>query len=298
LSLSNSSRITILGSGAVGGLLAAQMSRVASKLVLWSRNQSQLQAIVANGLSVHGVETLHQQVKTISGEIPQADLYLITTKAISNIDLAKRLRSVAPASALFVIFQNGLDPDREFSEYLNSKNIYRAIMYLGVRRRTEVIIDYAFSNSPTLIGGPNLEVSEKLAALLTQAGHLTLATNEIRKKAWEKTILNSITNPLCALTGKTIGEIMNDSRFTLLLEEAIAVAKADGIDLGLNFFSHAIAQVKRASSHQGSMWEDVKAKRPTEIEQINGRIVTLGEKYGVSTPVHRQVILEVNNLLN
>lgn len=41
---------------------------------------------------------------------------------------------------------------------------------------------------------------------------------------------------------------------------------------------------------RSSMWEDIQAKRTTEIDYLNGAVVRLGQMYGVNTPVNSAIV--------
>jgi 2-dehydropantoate 2-reductase len=43
-------------------------------------------------------------------------------------------------------------------------------------------------------------------------------------------------------------------------------------------------------SARSSMWEDLAARRPTEIDHIQGEIVRLADKHGLAAPLNRRVI--------
>lgn len=283
------SQLAVLGTGAIGGLLAAQLAHAGESVVLWGREPA-ASAIASGGLTLTGEVTLQQAVATASGPLPQADLYLVATKTPANAELASRLAQESPATSRVLVCQNGLDPERDFVEALGPARVFRAILYLGATRVSPTAITVSFWSRPTLIGGADGAAAQEIAARLDRAGHRASATPEIRRFAWEKVILNAITNPLCALGGRTIAEVMEDARFLPMLHEALAVARADGVDLGPEFEEQALRLLARTGAHRGSMWEDVRAGRPTEIDQLNARIVALGERYGVPVSTHRHVV--------
>ncbi|WP_244325733.1 ketopantoate reductase C-terminal domain-containing protein [Shewanella aestuarii] len=40
---------------------------------------------------------------------------------------------------------------------------------------------------------------------------------------------------------------------------------------------------------RSSMWEDIQAKRLTEIDYLNGAVVKLGQQYHVATPINQRI---------
>jgi 2-dehydropantoate 2-reductase len=282
-------QLAVLGTGAIGGLLAAQLAHAGEKVVLWGREPG-ITEIAERGLTLSGVVTLATPVSTAKGGLPAADLYLVATKTPFNSELAQRMAQEIPRQSRVLVCQNGLDPEQAFVSALGASRVMRAIFFLGAKRVAPSHVEVSFWSRPTLIGGPDEVSAQELARRLNAWGHQAEATPEIRRFAWEKVILNAVSNPLCALGGRTIAEAMTDPRFMPMLHEAMSVAAADGVELGVDFEEQALSLLARTGNHRGSMWEDVRLGRPTEIDQLNARIVALGDRYGLPVATHREVV--------
>jgi 2-dehydropantoate 2-reductase len=121
----------------------------------------------------------------------------------------------------------------------------------------------------------------------------TKALADARGAQWTKLIFNAASNPLGALTGLTHGRLceLESARRLIsgLVAEGVAVADALGITLDSDpdaVIDHA-AQV--AYDHRASMLQDVLARRPTEIDALNGGIVRFGHEHGVPTPLNEAI---------
>ncbi|MBP2690060.1 MAG: branched-chain 2-oxoacid (Si)-reductase, 2-oxopantoate 2-reductase family, partial [Deltaproteobacteria bacterium] len=75
-------------------------------------------------------------------------------------------------------------------------------------------------------------------------------------------------NPICAVTGKTMAEIINDPiLFHLvdaLIKEGVSVARANEFQLGSNYYPYCIDYIRNAGHHKPSMLQDIEAGRRTE----------------------------------
>ena len=98
-----------------------------------------------------------------------------------------------------------------------------------------------------------------------------------------------------ALTGLTHGRVCEDPALrrlvTGLVDEGKAVAAAQGIELDADpedLIDHA-AKPGVAYDHKASMLQDVEARRPTEIDFLNGGIVRFGRELRVPTPLHETI---------
>jgi 2-dehydropantoate 2-reductase len=120
----------------------------------------------------------------------------------------------------------------------------------------------------------------------------THAVEDARGPQWRKVIFNASTNPIGALTGLTHGRVCErpDLRALVsgLVAEGKAVAAAQGIVLDADpeaLIDHA-AKPEVAYGHKASMLQDVEARRPTEVDWLNGGIVRVGREHGVPTPLN------------
>jgi 2-dehydropantoate 2-reductase len=148
---------------------------------------------------------------------------------------------------------------------------------------------------------PAVEV-ERLADACTRAGMPTQAVADARGPQWRKLIFNAATNPIGALTGLTHGRVCEDPALrrlvSKLVDEGKAVATAQGIELDADpeeLIDHA-ARPDVAYDHKASMLQDVEARRPTEIDYLNGGIARFGREQRVPTPLNDAVTALIKGL--
>jgi 2-dehydropantoate 2-reductase len=146
------------------------------------------------------------------------------------------------------------------------------------------------------------EEIERLADACTRAGMPAEAVADARGPQWRKVIFNASTNPIGALTGLAHGRVCEDPALralvSALVDEGKAVASAQGIELDADpeeLIDHA-ARPDVAYDHKASMLQDVEARRPTEIDYLNGGIVRFGDEHGVATRHNRAIWALVRGL--
>jgi 2-dehydropantoate 2-reductase len=147
-----------------------------------------------------------------------------------------------------------------------------------------------------------LEDVELLADACTRGGMPTEAVADARPAQWRKVIFNAASNPVGALTGLTHGGVCErpDLRalVSALVDEGKAVAAAQGSTLDADpeeLIDHA-AQPGVAYDHKASMLQDVEARRPTEIDFLNGGIGRFGRDLGVPTPLNDAITRLIKGL--
>jgi len=130
----------------------------------------------------------------------------------------------------------------------------------------------------------------------------TTAVADARPAQWRKVVFNAATNPIGALTGLTHGRVCErpDLRSLVsgLVAEGTSVAAAQGVTLDADpeeLIDHA-ARRDVAYDHKASMLQDVEARRPTEIDYLNGGIGRFGRELGVPTPLNDAVTALIKGL--
>jgi len=143
-------------------------------------------------------------------------------------------------------------------------------------------------------------LAQRLAEALTSARLETHFTTDIKKHEWEKAILNSLLNPVCALTRKPMKDMMDlvstEGLVEKLLQEGIAVAQAAGITLSEGFYECALEYLKEAGYHRTSMHQDIIRHLPTEIDWVSAKIVEIGRAHGVATPYNLAIAALIKGL--
>jgi 2-dehydropantoate 2-reductase len=146
---------------------------------------------------------------------------------------------------------------------------------------------------------------------LEKSGHGVRQSKNILGDQWAKMIVN-LNNGLNTLTGRPLraGLVQRDYRRALALcvEEALHVAKANGVEVGqfngrpptalmkilrLPDFAYRIVMqliVKIDAKARSSMLDDLEAGRESEIAYLQGEIVDRAAKAGLSAP-HNAAIL-------
>jgi 2-dehydropantoate 2-reductase len=115
---------------------------------------------------------------------------------------------------------------------------------------------------------------------------------------WTKLIYNAALNPLGALHDMSYGELAADRGLAAIMNdvigEAFAVATCAGVRLPFVdarayrelFYGRLIPST---AGHRPTMLFDLKNRGRTDIDSLNGKIVELGERFGVDTPANRML---------
>jgi 2-dehydropantoate 2-reductase len=299
-------KIAIIGAGAMGATIGGYFCLGGADVIFVDPYREHINKINADGLrmDINGeIKTVRVKGYHAASEINRKmDLVVIVTKG-HFIDAAIR-----GAHCLFdqhthcMAIQNGMGNVEILARYVDESRIYASIVQLGADMTEPGVVQVLKREGAMLSCGP---VSQELptekmlavAQILTKGGlnSYALTKTEINRKIWYKMTANCTGNPCCAVTRLTLGRFTNSSEGVEiksgLLEEIMAVALCEGVE-GLREISTATNYWPEDNPmyfHVPSTAQDVRAKRKTEIDFLNGAIVMLGKKHGIPTPYNNMI---------
>jgi 2-dehydropantoate 2-reductase len=291
-------RICVVGCGAVGSLFAANLSLL-DDVEVWAfdLNELHVMAINRDGLRLTGAGEVvgHPRATADAAAIPACDFGIVATKAM-HTEPAIAATAHAFADGCVATVQNGLGNEETLAAHV--EHVIRGTTFPAGKLLEPGHVQWDVQGDTTF--GPydervSLEQVEQLADACTRAGMPAHAVADARGPQWRKVIFNASTNPIGALTGLTHGRVCErpDLRALVsgLVDEGKAVAAAQGIELDADpeeLIDHA-AKPEVAYDHKASMLQDVEARRPTEVDYLNGGIVRFGREHGVPTPLNEAI---------
>jgi 2-dehydropantoate 2-reductase len=294
-------KIAVVGAGPVGCIVAAFLAKGGCDVTLCDVAPHLLAPAMDPGIVISGAENLTQKVARTCRNVDELadqniDLIIITVKASALPLLASAIESFHRPGMFVVSWQNGIDTELVLANTLGREHVMRAVVNYGCSLVEPGHVDMPFHHPPHYI--QELDTSAKDAAqtiadLFTRCGLPTEHTDRLISMVWRKSIMNACMNPVCAVTGQTMSQAMNDpiilQIIDLLVKESIMVARANEISLGWDFYTYCMGYMRNAGDHKPSMLVDIENHRRTEIDFINGKIVEYGRQAGVETPYNLMI---------
>ncbi len=291
-------RIAILGTGALGCVFAAHLAAQADVWMLGSWAEG-IAAVQREGIRITErdgrVWQVPVQATTDPAQVPPVDYALLLVKSYQTERAAAWAARVLRPDGLAVTFQNGLDNGPKLAAAVGSARAAVGVNYTGATlvgpgetRHTAQLTNIIGTSSVTA------ERVIVMCDLLTSVGLSTRASDAIEGELWGKAVVNAAINPLTALWRVPNGELLAASeRRGLLVDlvgEAARVAEARGITLPLaDPLAHTEKICRASATNHSSMLQDIERGRPTEIDAINGVIVSEGRRLGVPVPLNEAV---------
>jgi 2-dehydropantoate 2-reductase len=286
--------VVVAGGGSIGSLFAAHLARVADVTVL-TRREDHARTLREHGLRVSGRAdfTASMAATADPGELGDAELAILATKATDLEPLATRLEGRLPGATVMTV-QNGLGAEAIVGAH-GDWPLLSSVTFMSGTRHGDDHVEYVLDTATWI--GPSRDTTaadaERVAAMLVSAGLKAEAFPDLRPAQWSKLVFNATVNGVAALTGlphdfhfaetESLGDLGHLVRD--LMDEGKAVAAAAGIELREDPWEMNVLATQRGSRHYPSMLEDVEAHRPTELELINGSLVREARRHGVPVPL-------------
>jgi 2-dehydropantoate 2-reductase len=304
-------KILVVGAGAVGSLLAARLSATGNLVELTGRPEH-VAAIRAHGLQVEGPGggTFELTALSTLDDATAPEVVLLTVKTFDLSRAAVELALRFPVRVPTVLLQNGLNIERLVVEPLLAANgedptpwLVRAVNSIpgtlvgpGVVRKAgdgEVVL-----RDPGA-GGPAAAATEKVRAVLSDAGIRVRLVHDLERELWRKVLVNAAINPVTALHQVTNGRLLESpyrEEAATLLREAQRAEAAAGY-----FFSDAEADgdldhvLRATAANRSSMLQDRDRGRRTEVDAISGEILRAAAAHGIELAATRSVLERIRN---
>ena len=307
-------KIAIVGAGAIGAFLGAKLALSGEDVYLIARGPH-LRAMQADGVRVRSPEGDFEAHPTATDDyesIGPVDFVFLTVKAHSLTGIAPNLAPLLGPDTAVVSAQNGIpwwyfmghggpfdgesiesvDPGGVIAGAIDQSRIIGCVIYPSTAIVEPGVIEHIEGNrfSPGALDGFSSDRCKRLAGALIAAGLRAPIRGHIRHDMWIKLLGNVVFNPMSALTGATLVEMVTHPETSATVRAVMAEADevAQGLGVRLPFtVEQRMEGARKVGAHKTSMLQDLEAGRPMELESVVGVVIELGEKLGLPMPLTR-----------
>jgi 2-dehydropantoate 2-reductase len=310
-------RIAVIGAGAVGGTLAALLDRAGHDVEVTARGDN-LSAIKEHGLRLDGgwgehvahIEA-HETLAWIGA--PEPDFAILATKA-QDAASALRANHEVLGTVPLLVAQNGLGGLEVARSVLPESPLLGglALFAASYLEPGRVTVTAAL---PLIVGagpGASPDLLDRMASVLGGALPIEV-TADIVGAQWTKLLINHV-NALPAITGLSVQEVIANPGLrkvmTASMRETVRVARQLGIKFGkvqgvhgrvlgaigsapLAFgawFPKTLGARMGSVPNPGSTLQSINRGQLTEIDFLNGAVVSAAKKGGVAAPLNQQIV--------
>lgn len=278
--------VAVVGPGAIGGTIAAWLSRSprVGELTLCARTPLERLIVETPGGDV--IEA-RPRVVTAPGEIERpVDWVLVATKAYDVEAAAPWLAPLVGPETRVAVLQNGVEHVERFAPFLPVDRILPVVVDVPAERSEAGVIAHRRNGTLVVPAGPD---GDRFVALFAESVIEASTTDDFTTVAWTKLCLNCA-GAVNALTGQPGGVVWAEGIADLMrdmVRECVAVGRAAGARLGDELPDWVVERALTSPPDSvNSILADRLAGRPMEWDARNGVIVRLGARHGVPTPIH------------
>jgi 2-dehydropantoate 2-reductase len=290
--------ILIVGSGAMATLFAHRLAAAGMDVSMLGAWPQGLAALRRDGARVEGSDSAPVRATDDPADCRGVKLALVLVKSWQTERAAHQLADCLADNGLAVTLQNGLGNDTLLSRTLGPQRVSRGVTTIGATLLAPGLVRLGGEGTITLEAHSRLPALEEI---LWAASFTVSVVADAQAAIWGKLVVNAAINPLTALLRVKNGDLLEFPTARSLLgelaEEAAAVAGALTVRLPFAGPVQAVEEVaRRTAGNTSSMLQDVLRRAPTEIDAINGALVSFGEEKHVPLPVNRVILSLVKAL--
>lgn len=291
-------KTAIIGAGALGSLFGGMLARSGEEIWLFDPIAEQhLTKVNAEGLLIEEEgqeERIEVRGTTKIEEIGKADVIALFVKAPATEVATKGALPAIGSDTVVLSVQNGLGIVEILESLVKREKILRGVTAQGSTFLGPGRIRHA-GRGPTWIGQVSSEADrsklEEIVRTFNRAGIQTHIEENVRELVWNKLLVNVGVNALTAIFNVANGKLISDPELREIMRavvcEAVEVAHAAGFDFSREETVRKVEEVADLTADNiSSMLQDVRRGSITEIDYINGAIVSEGHRSGRQTPLN------------
>ena len=289
-------RIAVMGAGSTGGFFGGMLSRAGNEVSLIARG-SHLNAILRNGLRVVRDQeefTVNCHATNDPAQVGPVDLVLLTVKTYQNATALPAMAPLVGPATSVLCLQNGIDSYQYAAGALGKDKVLPGAAYIeaghpepGLVTQSGSVVRIAFGE----IDGSDSQRGRLIAQILMDAGIPSEFSRDIHRTLWSKFLFIATMAGVTTLARQSLAELMSRPEWRRVIlgcmREIEAAGRANGVDLDPSIVEDTVQYMEGSLEEMSaSMYADIMAGRPLELEALNGAVVRAGQMANVPTPIN------------
>lgn len=306
-------RVAVIGAGAVGGAIAALLTRAGHEVEVTARGAN-LESIRDHGIRLDGAWGQYTAVVLANEVLTRgAELVIVATKARdASAAISRNARMIRGVPV--VVIQNGLEGIVSAKAAAPRSDVVGGLATFATSYLTpgEIIVTTA---GPTYLGvtADESDVPARYAAKILAAVMPTAVVANFVGAQWTKLVINQV-NALPAITGMSVQEVIANRRLRRILTASMRENVRIGLAVGVHFeklqgltpaslrlfclaplwVGQLLPLLMRVrigpTPNPGSTLQSIRRGQLTEIDNLNGAVVDAARGLGRSAQVNAVLV--------
>ncbi len=283
-------KIGMLGCGAMGSILGAQLTRAGVSTTLIDKWVEHVDAMCRGGLTVstdEGYFTVAVRALTRPDPLEKFDIVVILVKSQATAEAATIAKDMLSEGGAVVSFQNGLGNEAVISGIVGMERTIGGTIYFGGNVIGPAHVKKSQLRGKIAVGALSegaRSAARALSAALNEAQFDCEVQDDVLALKWQKALVNMGVNAFATILNEP-NRVAGDrpsirAAMEACSQEAIAVARAKGVALpGGDDPKNYVRQGTDVHNyeHRSSMALDLAAGKMTDVNVRNGVIERLGQ---------------------
>lgn len=309
-------KIAVLGSGTIGGMLAAYLKKGGEDVTLIPAFRRESAArIRQEGITIDGPYGSFHVFPDCCflGDLPSDTMFdyiFLGLKANNLTEAAEKIEPHLRKDGCVITLQNGIN-EEFLTPILGQNRVIAGISFAGGQQTD--LTHYRDHDGAYMIGELDGAITPRLKEIKAILEHArpTDMTSEIRKHQWTKLSTVALHVPCCTVSGDGMLEVFDNPNvkklFPYLAKEVFAVAEADGCP-DITIQGKTKEQWERPAAdtpaehppfppHSPDAYtKDIQKGLSLEIDYINGTIIRLGKQHHIPTPANSAIVAAIRDI--
>jgi 2-dehydropantoate 2-reductase len=289
-------RVAVMGAGGVGGYYGGMLARAGEDVTFIARG-AHLDAMRSNGLTVKTTHVGEFTVPVSATSDPRGlapvDLVLFCVKTYDTEAATRLVQPIIGERTVVLPLQNGVESPARIASILGTRHVIGGTTYVSSRVESPGVVHETWVYKAYLgeLDGRLSRRTVQIAEAFDQAGVAAEISPDIQVAMWSKHLAISAFAAVGCVTRLPRGIISSVPETASLnreiMKEGLAVARASGVPIADDFWElqRCVGNTITDPMMRPSMYYDLEAGKPLELEDLLGVIVRLGHEHGVATPL-------------
>ncbi|MCV7363957.1 oxidoreductase [Mycolicibacterium neworleansense] len=285
------SPIAVIGPGAIGSTVAALLHAAGRPVVLCGRTpRDGVEVRPDDGDPILVPGPVHTDPASVDGPL---DVVFLAVKDTQNAQAAAWLDRLCDEKTVVCALQNGVEQVErvsEISRYIDESHVVPAAVWISSESQPG---GWVRLRSDARVVLPDTPAAATVAEAVRGTAIAVELDPDFRSAAWRKLLVNAVVG-FMVLADRRAGMFRRDDVAALArryLTECLAVARADGADLGDEVVDEIVAMLAAAPEDlTTSMLTDHQAGRRLEWDVRNGVVARKAAVHGLPTPISDVVV--------
>jgi 2-dehydropantoate 2-reductase len=316
-------KIAVVGCGGIGGVVCAVLASKGADVICIEANEEYAEKINQRGVKLEGKKgPFNEKIKAYAGfssGLGKLDVIVIAVKSSALRSVFATAKDYLSDNGFILTLQNGLEIINIIKDYPSERVVGGAVEYNSIMRDYG---DYLVTaNGGVVIGclqGVPFESLQGVKSIFGKKIKISITEN-IVGVLWSKLLIVCGVTGLGGISSLRTGKLLhNRVARKLFYKSAIEgreVAERSGVQLEpfsgirpdkfadseesypliIRWLFLMIAGIKRRNL-VSNIQLDLERGSKTEVDWLNGAVVRAGEKYGIETPVNREIVKMVKEI--